>query len=81
MDPDRFDPDCWTTENATPPRREAFISLGGGARTCRGDTFGLNLARLALATIAGRWSWFQPAATSSIAPHDARTRVVVAEEP
>ncbi|MFF4012719.1 cytochrome P450 [Streptomyces sp. NPDC001717] len=58
-DPDRFDPDRWAPENPQPPRREAYIPFGGGARKCIGDRFGINASVLALATIAGRWR-FQP---------------------
>ncbi|WP_229914149.1 cytochrome P450 [Streptomyces capitiformicae] len=54
-DPDRFDPDRWTPENPHPPRREAFIPFGVGARKCIGDRFSTTMTVLALATIAARW--------------------------
>ncbi|MER5418043.1 cytochrome P450 [Streptomyces virginiae] len=54
-DPDHFDPDRWAPNHPHPPRREAFITFGGGARKCIGDRFGMNEMVLALATIAARW--------------------------
>ena len=53
-DPDRFDPDRWLPEHAT-PSQEAFLPFGGGARKCIGEVFGTTEIVLALATIAGRW--------------------------
>jgi cytochrome P450 len=52
-DPDRFDPDRWTTTRTSP--RDAFIPFGGGARTCIGDIFALTEIALALATITAHW--------------------------
>lgn len=54
-DPDRFDPDRWTSENDRQPGREAFIPFADGARKCIGDRFAMVEATLALATIATRW--------------------------
>ncbi|MFF5491376.1 cytochrome P450 [Streptomyces virginiae] len=51
-DPDRFDPDRWTTGQ---PRREAFIPFGAGPRKCIGDRFATIVSTLALATITTRW--------------------------
>ncbi|MFD9409380.1 cytochrome P450 [Streptomyces sp. NPDC059989] len=54
-DPERFDPDRWTANAPQPPRREAFLPFGGGARKCIGDRFATASATLALATITNRW--------------------------
>ncbi|ARZ71731.1 cytochrome P450 [Streptomyces albireticuli] len=54
-DPERFDPDRWAPENPRPPRREAYIPFGGGARKCIGERFVTSEMVLALATIATRW--------------------------
>ncbi|MGH3829259.1 MAG: cytochrome P450 [Pseudonocardiaceae bacterium] len=53
-DPNRFDPDRWTTGHTTP--RHAFIPFGGGARKCIGDVFALTEAALALAVITADWN-------------------------
>jgi cytochrome P450 len=52
-DPDRFDPDQWTTTRTSP--RDAFIPFGGGARKCIGDIFALTEIALALAAITAHW--------------------------
>jgi cytochrome P450 len=51
--PDRFDPDRWTTRA---PSRHAFIPFGGGARKCIGDVFAFTEVTLALATITAHWN-------------------------
>ncbi|MEU5188332.1 cytochrome P450 [Streptomyces klenkii] len=66
-DPDRFDPDRWAPDHPHPPRREAFLSFGGGARKCIGERFGNNANTLALATIAARWR-LQPLPDECVRP-------------
>ncbi|MEU4730746.1 cytochrome P450 [Streptomyces sp. NPDC023588] len=70
-DPERFDPDRWAGQ-ATRGRNSALIPFGGGARKCIGDTFGLNEAALALATIAARWR-LEPAPGTTVRPAPAAT--------
>ncbi|GHE09726.1 cytochrome P450 [Streptomyces alanosinicus] len=69
QDPEKFDPDRWTT---SPPPPHAFIPFGGGARKCIGDQFALTEASLALATIANRWT-LRPAGNHSVRPTPAIT--------
>ncbi|MFD5510020.1 cytochrome P450 [Streptomyces sp. NPDC127051] len=66
-DPDRFDPDRWASGHLLPPRREAFIPFGGGARKCIGDRYATNEMVLALATITTRWR-LQPLPGSRVRP-------------
>lgn len=65
-DPDRFDPDRWTS-GPRPPRRETFLPFGGGARKCIGDRFSMNATTIALATIATRWR-LQPLPGARVRP-------------
>ncbi|XLE11351.1 cytochrome P450 [Streptomyces sp. Pv4-95] len=55
-DPAVFDPDRWLPERAAEVPRGAFVPFGSGSRKCIGDTFALNEATLAVATICARWS-------------------------
>ncbi|MFD0357732.1 cytochrome P450 [Streptomyces sp. NPDC127110] len=66
-DPDRFDPDRWAPDHPHPPRREAFLPFGGGARKCIGDRFATSVMVLALATIAARWR-LQPLPGARVRP-------------
>ncbi|MDT3396011.1 cytochrome P450 [Streptomyces sp. B1866] len=52
--PEVFDPDRWDPGRPQPPRH-AYLPFSTGARKCVGDTFGMNEATLALATITARW--------------------------
>ncbi|MFD7256897.1 cytochrome P450 [Streptomyces sp. NPDC059874] len=67
-EPDGFDPDRWAPDNPRPPRREAFIPFGSGARKCIGDRFATTEMVLALATIATRWR-LQPLPGVHVRPH------------
>lgn len=67
-EPERFDPDRWTTTTTGAPPRDAFLPFGAGVRKCIGDQFGLNEATLALATITSRWH-LQPPADHRVRPH------------
>lgn len=53
--PEAFDPDRWSPDRAADLPRATFVSFGGGARKCIGDTFGEIQSTLALSTIAARW--------------------------
>jgi cytochrome P450 len=65
-EPDRFDPDRW---RAAPPARGAFVSFGGGARKCVGDTYATTQAILTVASVAARWRLHTaPAARTDPAP-------------
>ncbi|MFE0042668.1 cytochrome P450 [Streptomyces albireticuli] len=66
-DPDRFDPDRWAPDHPSPPRREAFLPFGGGARKCIGERSAINTGVLALATIASRWH-LQPLPGARVRP-------------
>jgi cytochrome P450 len=54
-DPERFDPDRWTTEYEEGLPRFAYFPFGGGPRQCIGASFAMTEARLILATIAQRF--------------------------
>jgi cytochrome P450 len=54
-DPDRFDPDRWSTERAKSIPRGAFLAFGAGSRKCIGDVFGQAETTLSLAWIASQW--------------------------
>ncbi|MFE9751108.1 cytochrome P450 [Saccharothrix saharensis] len=53
--PHVFDPDRWLPERARELHRGAFVTFGGGARKCAGETFGLAESSLLLATLVSRW--------------------------
>jgi cytochrome P450 len=54
-EPDRFDPDRWSTERAGELYRPAFIPFGAGTRQCIGEAFAWTEAVIILATIAQQW--------------------------
>lgn len=54
-DPERFDPERWTTEAQASRPKFAYYPFGGGPRVCIGEQFAWMEATLALATIARRW--------------------------
>ena len=53
-DPERFDPDRFTSERTTEMSKKAFIPFGAGTRTCIGKHFAMMEARLLLATMMQR---------------------------
>jgi len=55
VEPDRFDPDRFTAENANKTPRYAYIPFGGGPRLCIGNQFALLEGQLLLAMIAQRF--------------------------
>jgi len=60
-EPDRFDPGRWAGQPQPPLPRGAFVPFGDGPRKCIGDTIGMTMATLALASIAARWRLVVPA--------------------
>lgn len=50
-DPERFDPDRFSSERSQGRHKFAYIPFGGGARKCIGETMALTEAQLILATI------------------------------
>ncbi len=56
-EPDRFDPDRWSSARAGEIPRDAFVPFGGGVHRCIGEAFGVTEATLALATITARWEF------------------------
>lgn len=52
MEPERFDPSRWDTENMKSMPKFAYFPFGGGARTCIGRDISLIEVVLVLATIA-----------------------------
>jgi cytochrome P450 len=54
-DPQKFDPDRWSTENSQKLPRFAYFPFGGGPRQCIGASFAMMEATLLLATIAQRF--------------------------
>jgi cytochrome P450 len=54
-DPDRFDPDRFTAEEAEGRPRFAYFPFAGGPRQCIGADFALTEATLVVATIARRY--------------------------
>jgi len=55
-DPDTFDPERWTPEARASRPKFAYFPFGGGVRGCIGESFGWTEGRLAVATLAQRWS-------------------------
>ncbi len=51
-EPEKFDPDRWSTERAQRLPRFAYFPFGGGPRQCIGSSFAMMEATLLLATIA-----------------------------
>ncbi|MGW8782596.1 cytochrome P450 [Streptomyces sp. NPDC055796] len=64
--PDRFDPDRWTSP-ADPAARRAYLPFGAGKRKCIGDSFGLAETTIILSAIASRWR-LPPAPGSHVRP-------------
>lgn len=54
-DPERFDPNRWTTNAQESRPRFAYFPFGGGTRQCIGEQFAWMEGILLLATIAQRW--------------------------
>ncbi|WP_157762502.1 cytochrome P450 [Nocardia yamanashiensis] len=54
-DPDAFDPDRWSPENATESAKHASLSFGVGRRRCLGDHFAMLEIALATAALLTRW--------------------------
>jgi pentalenene oxygenase len=78
-DPEQFNPDRWTAPHLAGLPRGAFTPFGGGARKCIGDSFGMTMATLAVATIAARWRLelppdanVRPILRTFLAPRDLR---------
>lgn len=72
-EPDRFDPDRWTSSAPTIDRR-AYIPFGGGPTKCLGEQFATAEAVLALASILTRWS---PSPHQAGAPTKPDSRLVL----
>ena len=58
-DPDRFDPERWTTAAVAGRPRYAAFPFGAGPRSCIGGAMARMIGVLAIATIARRWA-FRP---------------------
>lgn len=54
-DPDRFDPERWTSEARETRPKFSYFPFGGGPRLCIGESFAWMEGALVLATIAQRW--------------------------
>jgi cytochrome P450 len=54
-DPERFDPERWTPEEAAKRPKFSYFPFGGGARVCIGERFAWMEGVLVLAAIAQRW--------------------------
>jgi cytochrome P450 len=54
-DPERFDPERWTPENADARPKFSYYPFGGGARLCIGERFAWMEGTLVLAAIAQQW--------------------------
>ncbi|HZW85123.1 MAG TPA: cytochrome P450, partial [Nitrososphaerales archaeon] len=69
-DPERFDPDRWTSERKTGLPRFAYFPFGGGPRTCIGEPLAKLEGVLLLARIAHDWSLESiPGSRVSLLPH------------
>jgi cytochrome P450 len=56
-DPQKFDPDRWSSESSQKLPRFAYFPFGGGPRQCIGTSFAMMEATLLLATIAQRFQF------------------------
>jgi cytochrome P450 len=54
-DPERFEPERWTTEAKETRPKFSYFPFGGGPRVCIGEGFAWMEGALVLATIARRW--------------------------
>lgn len=54
-DPERFDPDRWTSEREKALPRYGYIPFGAGPRVCIGNSFALMEAHLIVAAVAQRY--------------------------
>ena len=54
-DPEKFDPDRWTTEKKNERPRWAYYPFGGGPRQCIGESFAWMEIMLGIATLAQQW--------------------------
>ncbi|GAA2767569.1 cytochrome P450 [Streptomyces paradoxus] len=57
-DPDAFDPDRWTAENAA-ATRGSFLAFGDGRRKCIGENFAWAELQIILATVLRTWPSFR----------------------
>ncbi|MET9581362.1 cytochrome P450 [Streptomyces massasporeus] len=57
-DPDTFDPDRWTAENAA-ATRGSFLAFGDGRRKCIGENFAWAELQIILATVLRTWPSFR----------------------
>ncbi|WP_327072112.1 cytochrome P450 [Kitasatospora purpeofusca] len=79
-DPDRFDPDRWTSPGPSRPR-DAFIPFMAGARKCMAADFAVTEVVLALATLVDSWEFAAPlrrpqaAAAATLRPKGLRMRI------
>ena len=55
LQPEKFDPDRWSTEECRNLPRFVYFPFGGGPRQCIGASFAMMEAALLLAVIAGRF--------------------------
>jgi cytochrome P450 len=86
--PGHFDPARWSDPELSPLQRKAFTPFGGGARKCIGDTFGMTMAVLALASITARWTFtplpatrVRPVLRTLLMPQDLRMTVTARQQP
>jgi cytochrome P450 len=54
-DPDRFDPERWTTEARAARPQFSYFPFGGGPRRCIGEGFAWMEGILLIATLAQQW--------------------------
>jgi len=54
-DPERFDPERWTTEARDSRPKFSYFPFGGGARVCIGERFAWMEGVLILTALAQRW--------------------------
>jgi cytochrome P450 len=54
-DPEKFDPERWTTEAKAARPQFSFFPFGGGPRRCLGEPFAMTEGVLLLATLARLW--------------------------
>jgi cytochrome P450 len=56
-EPDRFEPDRWTSEFKAALPRFAYFPFGGGPRQCIGESFAWMELVLLVATLAQQWKF------------------------